>query len=244
MGTAVAFLSSAEEEPPHVRVLIVEDDRELAGVLCRALREQNYAVECAHDGETALHLARTEPFDLILLDLMIPGIDGIAVCRKVRAANATLPIIMLTARDHTDDRILGLDAGADDYIVKPFSMGELYARIRAVLRRASREIVEVLQVGNLQLDPRKSSVELGSRRIGLTPKEFALLEYFMHHPDRIVTRTEILENVWDSNYEGLSNIVDVYVNYLRNKIEETGEPRRIVTIRNRGYMLRESTDAP
>ena len=147
---------------------------------------------------------------------------------------------MLTARDTIDDRILGLDAGADDYLVKPFAMGELFARIRAVLRRVEQRPTEVLTVGALTLDPRSSFVRFGAREIALTAKEFSLLLFFMQHPNRIVSRTEILENVWDSRYDGFGNVVDVYVNYLRNKLEEKGEPRMIVTVRGRGYMLREN----
>lgn len=223
-----------------MRVLIVEDDYELADILARALREQSYNVDVAHEGDSALHLARSEDFQLIVLDLMIPGIDGITVCRTLRASGKTTPVIILTARDTIDDRILGLDAGADDYLVKPFAMGELFARIRAVLRRVEQRPTEVLTVGALTLDPRSSFVRFGAREIALTAKEFSLLLFFMQHRNRIVSRTEILENVWDSRYDGFGNVVDVYVNYLRNKLEEKGEPRMIVTVRGRGYMLREN----
>ncbi len=223
-----------------MRVLVVEDDYELADILRRALTEQSYNVELAHDGENAQHLAQSEDFDLILLDLMIPKIDGVAVCHNVRKSGKTTPIIMLTARDKIDDRILGLDAGADDYVIKPFSMGELLARIRAVLRRSEQQTTEVLNVGSLTLDPRSSFVKRRKREILLTAKEFSLMLYFMQHPNRLLTRTEILENVWDSNYDGFGNVVDVYVNYLRNKLEEEGEPRVIETVRGRGYILKES----
>ena len=206
----------------------------------RSLTEQSYNVELAPDGENAQHLAQSEDFDLILLDLMIPKIDGVAVCHNVRKSGKTTPIIMLTARDKIDDRILGLDAGADDYVIKPFSMGELLARIRAVLRRSEQQTTEVLNVGSLTLDPRSSFVKRRKREILLTAKEFSLMLYFMQHPNRLLTRTEILENVWDSNYDGFGNVVDVYVNYLRNKLEEEGEPRVIETVRGRGYILRES----
>ena len=223
-----------------MRVLVVEDDYELADILRRALTEQSYNVELAHDGENAQHLAQSEDFDLIILDLMIPKIEGVAVCHNVRKSGKTTPIIMLTARDKIDDRILGLDAGADDYVIKPFSMGELLARIRAVLRRSEQQTTEVLNVGSLTLDPRSSFVKRRKREILLTAKEFSLMLYFMQHPNRLLTRTEILENVWDSNYDGFGNVVDVYVNYLRNKLEEEGEPRVIETVRGRGYILKES----
>jgi len=223
-----------------MRILVVEDDCELADILRRALTEQLYHVEVAHEGESAQHLALSEDFDLVVLDLMIPKIDGITVCQNLRRAGKTTPIIMLTARDRTDDRILGLDAGADDYLVKPFSMGELLARIRAVIRRVQQQPNEVLTVGSLSLDPRSSFVRRGEREILLTAKEFSLMLFLMQHPDHVLTRTEILENVWDSDYDGFGNVVDVYVNYLRNKLEEAGEPRVIETIRGRGYILKKN----
>lgn len=222
-----------------MRVLVVEDDRELADLLRRAMTEQLHSVEVAEDGEIARHLAERESYDLILLDLMLPKADGIQVCQALRAAGKTTPVIMLTARDGIGDRVLGLDAGADDYLIKPFSLAELLARIRAVTRRVEQRPTEILRVGDLTLDPRTSFVQIGSRKAVLTAKEFALLLYFLKRPNTIVTRSEILESVWDSNYDGLGNVVDVYVNYLRNKLEANGEPRRIVTIRGRGYQLKE-----
>ena len=219
-----------------MRVLIVEDDAELATILRRALAEKLWTVEMARDGESAKHLALTEDFDLVILDIMIPGIDGIAVCHAMREAGKPTPVIMLTARDGVADRIFGLDAGADDYIVKPFDLGELFARIRAIRRRAERRTDNVLTVGALKLDPRRTHVLLEGKKIELTAKEFALLQFFMQHPDQVLSRHEILEGVWDSRYEGLGNVVDVYVNYLRNKL---GPATRIETIRGRGYVLRE-----
>lgn len=225
-----------------MRVLVVEDDHDLSDILRRGLSEQAFGVDVAYDGECAQYMAESEDFDLIILDLMIPKIDGIAVCHHLRCKGRTTPIIMLTARDQVDDRIMGLDAGADDYIVKPFSMGELFARVRAVLRRVEQRPQEVLEVGPLTLDPHSSYVKQGQRKILLTAKEFALLQFFMQHPNRLLSRTEILENVWDSNYDGLGNVVDVYINYLRNKLEETGELRMIETVRGRGYLLKEKPD--
>jgi len=222
-----------------MRILVVEDDHELADILRRGLSEKLYVTEVVYDGESAKHLCLSEDFDLILLDLMIPGMDGVSICRALRSAGKMTPVIVLTARDRVEDRILGLDAGADDYVVKPFSISELFARIRAVTRRSEQRPSGVLRVGDLSLDPRSSYVELGKRKILLTAKEFALLQYFMQHPNEILSRVEILENVWDSNYAGFGNVVDVYVNYLRNKLEEGGEPRRIDTVRGRGYLLRE-----
>lgn len=222
-----------------MRILVAEDDRELAAILCRVLKEQLNTVEVAHDGESVKYLALTHDFDLIILDIMLPKVDGFGVCHAVRSAGKATPVIMLTARDEVDDRIMGLDAGADDYITKPFSMNELFARIRAVMRRASGRVADKIKLGALQLDPRSNYVVYCSRKIRLTAKEFSLLQFFMENPDKILTRTEILDRVWDSNYDGLGNVVDVYVNYLRNKLEERGEPRIIETVRGRGYALKQ-----
>ena len=225
-----------------MRILVIEDDARFADILRRGLEEQLFSVEVAHDGESGRHLALSEEFDLILLDLMLPVVDGMAVCHAIRAANKLTPIIMLTARDGTDDRIMGLDMGADDYIVKPFSIRELFARIRALMRRVESRPTSALTVGSLRLDPGTNYVQCGEREIPLTAKEFAVLHFFMQHPNAILSRTEILEKVWDSNYDGLGNVVDVYVNYLRRKLEEKGEPRLIGTVRGRGYVLKESPD--
>ena len=225
-----------------MRVLVVEDDRELAEIVRRGLEEQVITVDIATDGEEGRHLALTEDFDLVLLDLMLPKVDGVTVCTQLRTRGVMTPIIMLTARDGVDDRILGLDAGADDYVIKPFVMGELCARIRALMRRAADRPTSTLRVGELSLDPTTNYVLRGDRKIQLTAREFALLQYFMLNPGKIVSRTDALENIWDSNYEGLSNIVDVYVNSLRNKLESHGERRIIATVRGRGYVLEDSTN--
>ncbi len=225
-----------------MKVLVVEDDTELAEILRRGLEEQLYSVQIASDGETGRHYALTEDFDVILLDLMLPVVDGVTVCTDLRAQGKLTPVIMLTARDRIDDRILGLDAGADDYVVKPFSMGELLARMRSLRRRVTMQPSETLRVGDLSLDPSTDHVFRGDRKIPLTCREFSVLQYFMQNPDRVVSRTLILENVWDANYEGLSNVVDVYVNSLRNKLGENGEPRLIKTVRGRGYMLEGAAD--
>jgi two-component system OmpR family response regulator len=221
-----------------MRVLVVEDDLEMADILRRALHEKLYTVSVANEGESAKHLALSEDFDLMILDLMIPRIDGIAVCQAVRAAGKRTPIIMLTARDRVEDRVFGLDAGADDYLVKPFAITELFARMRALLRRADDSPSGVLRVGDLSLDPSSDHVLVKNRKVALTAREFALLQLFMQRPDVVLTRTEILEHVWDSNYDGSGNVVDVYVNYLRNKIEGRYGPRRIETVWGRGYILR------
>jgi len=225
-----------------MRILIVEDDGELADILQRALIEKGDVVEVAYEGVTGEHLASTEAFDLIVLDLLLPERDGIEVCRNLRLAGKTTPVIMLTARDKTDDRILGLNSGADDYVVKPFSMGELLARIRAVVRRAEGRATDTLQAGSLSLNPSSTFVTYNDQEIALTAKEFALLRFFMANAEKVLTRTEILENVWDSNYDGLGKVVDVYVNYLRNKLGAAGRSRVIDTVRGRGYILREPSD--
>lgn len=219
-----------------MRILIVEDDVELARIVHSALTEKLYTAEAAHDGLTAKHLALSGDYSLIILDLMLPGIDGINVCHAIRGAGNLTPVLMLTARDLVSDRILGLDAGADDYLVKPFDIGELLARVRALLRRAEARSTEILTVGDLTLNPRMSYVLRGSTRISLTAKEFSLLQVFMKHPNQVLSRTEILESVWDTNYEGLGNVVEVYVNYLRNKLGA----ERIETVRGRGYVLRKT----
>lgn len=220
-----------------VRVLVVEDDKELASILRRAFAEQLWSVELAHDGGTGRQLALSDDYDLIVLDLMLPVLDGIAICSQLRARTKLTPVIMLTARDTVDDRILGLDAGADDYVVKPFSVGELLARIRALMRRISNRTSATLRVGGLTLDPATDYVAFEDRKIHLTAREFALMQYFMQNPERVLSRTQILENVWDANYDGLSNVVDVYVKTLRQKLESDGDSRLIETIRGRGYRL-------
>lgn len=220
-----------------MRVLVIEDDRELAAILERGFGEQLWQVQVAHDGETGRYLAMSEDFDLIVLDLMLPALDGIAICSQLRSRRQRTPVIMLTARDSVDDRILGLDAGADDYLVKPFALSELFARIRALMRRVANRTSSTLSVGELTLDPSTDYVVLRDRRITLTAREFALLEFFMQNPDRVLSRTLILEKVWDANYEGLSNVVDVYVKTLRQKLGADASDRLIETIRGRGYRL-------
>jgi DNA-binding response OmpR family regulator len=227
-----------------MKILVVEDDRDLAEILRRALSEELHSVEIALDGEDGQHSALTQAFDLILLDILLPRVDGISLLKTLRQKGKLTPVILLTARDGVGDRILGLDSGADDYLVKPFAMGELFARMRALERRQARAPNGVLKVGSLSLDPRTNYVLHDAHRIPLTAKEFALLQYFMHHPGKVLCRTEILENVWDSNYEGLGNVVDVYVNYLRNKLCEAGAPRMLHTVRGRGYLLAEADHEP
>ena len=221
-----------------MRVLVVEDSRRLAGIIKRGLLEEGYAVDSAYDGEEAQYMAETTPFDLIVLDVMLPKKDGLAVCRDLRTKNVNTPILMLTAKDSVEDKVVGLDAGADDYVVKPFAFAELLARLRALLRREVSPKVQKYEVGDLTLDPQSREVSRDGRRIDLTSKEYAILEYFMRRPNAVVTRTMLGENVWDYEFDGLSNIIDVYVRRIRRKIDREGQDSLIQTVRGAGYRLR------
>ena len=220
-----------------MRVLIAEDDTKLARALARGLRADGYAVDVAETGEDALFNARVHTYDAVILDVMLPGIDGVEVCRSLRGLQLWAPVIMLTARDGVADRIRGLDAGADDYLVKPFDYGELVARLRALIRRGGTERPPVLVVGDVQVDPAARTVTRSGRPVELTAKEFALLEYLVRHAGRVVTRTELLEHVWDANYEGSGNVVDVYVGYLRRKLDDRSGGSMIRTLRGAGFVV-------
>jgi heavy metal response regulator len=228
-----------------MRILVVEDERKVARYIGQALAEEGCAVDLAHDGFRALELAETYDYDAIVLDLMLPGVDGLTICRRLREVGRHTPVLILSARDLVDDRVQGLDAGADDYLVKPFAIEELLARLRALLRRQSRNGGSVLRVGDLELDPTTRTVRRGGRSIALTPKEFALLEYLMRRAGRVLTRTMIAEHVWDFPFDRSSNVVDVYIKHLRDKIDEDGRPSYIQTVRGVGYVLQapESVDA-
>jgi two-component system OmpR family response regulator len=217
-----------------VRVLVVEDEAKLAGLLRRGLRREGMGVDVARDGEEALVRALATEYDVILLDLMLPGVDGFDVCRQLREQRVWSPTLMLTARDGVEDRVRGLDSGADDYLVKPFSFDELLARIRALMRRAAPPRPTVLEVGDLRLDPASHRVWRGEAELSLTRREFALLETFMRHPGEVLTRFELLEHVWDDSYENRSNVIEVYVGYLRDKLDRD----LIETVRGAGYRLR------
>jgi len=221
-----------------MRLLVVEDDVRLSQVLLQGLREEGYAVDAARDGSGALEALSINSYDAVVLDLMIPAPDGFEVCRQMRSAKLSTPVLMLTARDAVEDRIAGLDCGADDYLVKPFAFSELLARIRALLRRTPITAAPTLQSGDLRIDTASHRVFLGDEEIVLTSKEYALLEYLVRNAGRIVTRAEIAEHVWDENFDPFSNLIEVYVNRLRRKVDRT-EPHRIVTRRNEGYMLRD-----
>jgi DNA-binding response OmpR family regulator len=224
-------------------ILIVEDESEIAGYLRRGLAFEGYSVEIAATGSAALAAARERPPDLVVLDVMLPGIDGLEVARRLRAAS-DVPIIMLTARDAVPDRVAGLEAGADDYLVKPFAFEELLARVRVQLRRRQRdEQPTLLHYGQLTMDTAAHETQIGGRRVELTAKEYELLDLFMRHPQQVLTREVIYDRVWGYDFGGESNIIEVYVRYLRQKLEAAGEPRLIHTVRGVGYILREDPTA-
>lgn len=224
-----------------MRVLVVEDETRIAGFIKKGLEEESYAVDVVGDGPAALDWVAGTGYDLILLDVMLPGLNGFEVCRLLRDRGVTTPVLMLTARDEVDDRVTGLDAGADDYLPKPFAFKELLARMRALTRRgvstATRETV--LTLADLKLDTVTHLAHRGGREIELTAKEYALLEYFMRHPRRPLSRTMIRESIWGYDYYGASNVVDVYVRHLRQKLEAKGDPPLIHTVRGVGYRLDE-----
>jgi len=220
------------------RILIIEDEERIRQFLQRGLSFDGYRVDVAADGQAGLELARDNPPDLVLLDIMLPGMDGLEVCRRIRTASE-VPILMLTAKETVEDRVRGLDAGADDYLVKPFAFDELVARIRALLRRAAPAKPQVYRFGDLELDTGTRQGRRGGRTFDLTAKEYELLELFMHHPRQVLTREIIFDRVWEYDFGGESNIIEVYVRYLRQKTEAGDLPRLIHTVRGIGYVLRE-----
>jgi two-component system OmpR family response regulator len=221
-----------------MRVLIVEDDVKMASLLRRALREEGLAADVATNGEDAIWMAAATAYDAVVLDVMLPGMDGFAVCRRLRSDGIWSPVLMLTARDAVEDRVAGLDGGADDYLVKPFSFTELFARVRALVRRGPIHRPAVLEAGDLRLDPAGRRVWRGSTEITLSAKEFALLETFMRRLGQMLDRFQLLEHAWDYDYENRSNIVDVYVRYLREKVDRPFGIESIETVRGAGYRLR------
>jgi two-component system OmpR family response regulator len=221
-----------------MRALVVEDELKMAALIRRGLIEEGYAADVASTGEEALWMARATPYDAIVLDLMLPGRDGLEVCRSLRESGVWSPILMLTARDGIEDRVSGLDSGADDYLSKPFSFAELLARLRALTRRGPTERPAVIELGSLRLDPATRQTWRGETEIDLSAKEFSLLETFMRHPGEVLTRLDLLEHAWDYAYENKSNVVDVYVRYLRAKIDRPFGLDSIETVRGVGYRLR------
>jgi two-component system OmpR family response regulator len=221
-----------------MRVLIVEDELKMAGLLRRGLREDGMAADVAARGEDALWMAGATDYDAIVLDVMLPGLDGFEVCRRLRADGVRAPVLMLTARDAVDDRVRGLDTGADDYLTKPFSFAELAARLRALARRGPVERPPVLRAGDLTLDPAARRVVRGDVDIALSVREFALLETLMRHPGQVLDRLQLLDHVWDGEYENRSNVIDVYIRYLREKVDRPFGVESIETVRGAGYRLR------
>src|SRR6201997_1419635 len=222
-----------------MRVLVVEDEARMAGLLKRALQEEGHAVDVAGDGQEGLWLATENAYEAIILDVMLPGLDGIQLCRRLRESGSWVPVLLLTARDGVGDRVRGLDAGADDYLVKPFSLLELAARLRALARRGDRPRPAVLAEGDLKLDPAAKRAWRGGTELRLSPKEFSLLELFLRHPGTVLTRSQILDAAWDFAYDGTSNVVDQYVTYLRKKIDVPFGRRDLETVRGMGYRLRQ-----
>jgi two-component system OmpR family response regulator len=220
-------------------VLVVEDEVRMAAMLKRGLEEEGYSIDLAADGTDGLWLGSENPYDAIVLDVNLPGIDGFEVCRALRERERWAPVIMLTARGEVHDRVHGLDVGADDFLAKPFSFGELTARLRALIRRGAPPRPVILQVGDLQVDPVARRARRGSVELDLSPKEFAVLELFARHPGELLTRTRILEHAWDFAYDGVSNVVDQYVGYLRRKVDKPFGRHDLETVRGAGYRLRE-----
>ena len=226
-----------------MRVLVIEDEVRMARLIKRALEEEGHAVDIAGTGPDGLWMATENPYAAIILDVMLPGFDGFELCRRLREAGTWVPVLMLTARDEIGDRVRGLDAGADDYLVKPFSLLELAARLRALTRRDDRRRPAVLAEGDLRLDPASKRAWRGSTEIELSPKEFSLLEFFLRNPGTVLTRSQIIEAVWDFAYDGTSNVVDQYVKYLRGKVDIPFGRGDIQTVRGMGYRLRHDEPA-
>ena len=225
-----------------MRILIVEDEKKVANFVKKGLQEEGYAVDLTFDGEEGLKLGKDPSYDLIILDIYLPKLDGLAALKKLRAHGVRTPVLLLTVRATIEDKVLGLDSGADDYLTKPFAFQELLARVRALLRRRMDTGAAVIRIGDLVLDPASRIVSRGVRRIELTVKEFSLLEYFMRNPGKVLTRTMIIEHVWNYDFDSGTNVVDVYVNYLRKKIDSREEQKLIHTVRGVGYVMKVQTE--
>ncbi len=225
-----------------MRILLVEDEKKIASFIERGLVEQHYSVDVAYDGNEGLYLAEINPYDLIILDIMLPGKDGFAVCQELRKKEFDVPILMLTARDDVRDKIYGLDSGADDYLTKPFAFGEFLARVRVLLRRQRTQQTTTLKVADLALDQLTHTVTRAGENIELTSTEYALLEYLMIHAEQVVTRTMISEHVWDQDFDSYSNVINVYVNYVRKKVDAGFSKKLIHSVRGRGYVIKEEAE--
>ena len=220
-----------------MRILVVEDEKKVASFIKKGLEEEGYAVDIARHGEEGLAMSLAQVHDLIILDIRLPKLDGLQVLKALRQEKVMTAVLLLTVRATIEDKVLGLDAGADDYLTKPFAFQELLARVRALLRRRAAADPTVLQVADLRLDPARRTVSRGAERIDLSPREFALLDYLMRHPGRVLTRTMIAEHVWDYDFDTSTNVIDVYINYLRKKIDTGREPKLLHTMRGVGYVL-------
>ncbi len=220
-----------------MRILVVEDEHRLSNIIRKGLVEDGFAVDQAFEGEEGLYLAQSEQYDLIILDIMLPKLDGLQLCRELRRKNIKTPVLMVTAKSTTEDKVAGLDSGADDYMTKPFSFIEFRSRVHALIRRSHQEVSPILKVDDLELDPLKHSVIRGGKAINLTPKEFAVLEFLLRHKTEVVSRTMIVEHVWDYNFDGMSNVVDVFVVSLRKKVDG-GFPKKLIqTVHGVGYKV-------
>jgi heavy metal response regulator len=235
----VVKLNSEKAEGTIMKILVIEDEKKVANFLQKGLKEEQFVVDVAYDGLDGEHLATTNDYDLILLDIMLPGKDGIEILKTLRQRQINIPVIMLTAKEMVEDKLKGFNAGCDDYISKPFSFEELLVRIRAVLRRGSGALSNVLTFADLTLDLISHKVIRDGREIELTAKEYTLLEYLVRNPNRVLTRTMIAEHVWDYNYDSFTNVIDVYINYLRNKVDRGFATKLIYTVRGVGYVLKE-----
>jgi len=222
-----------------MRILIVEDEKKVAGFIKKGLEEETYAVDVACDGEDGLHLGSEGQYDLIILDIMLPKINGLEILSQLRTQGKDIPILLLTAKDAVDDRVTGLNKGADDYLTKPFAFSELLARVRVLLRRGKAEVKTILQIADLTLDLVSHKVNRGGDEIELTGKEYSLLEYFIRNQEKVLTRTMIAEHVWDYNFDTFTNVIDVYINHLRNKIDKGRQSKLLHTLRGVGYIMKE-----
>jgi heavy metal response regulator len=222
-----------------MRILVVEDEKKVASFIKRGLEEENFAVDVAYDGDEGLYLAENNPYDVILMDLMLPKKDGLSVIKELREKDISTPVLCLTAKDSVEDIVSGLDSGSDDYLTKPFAFGELLARVKALARRTAKDRGAEIYFADLRLDPVTHKVWRANKEIDLTAKEYGLLEYFMRHPNEVLTRAMIAEHVWDYAFDSFTNIIDVYVNYLRKKIDRDFDKKLIHTVRGVGYVLRE-----
>jgi heavy metal response regulator len=222
-----------------MRILVIEDEKKVASFIQRGLAAEQYSVDVVHDGDAGLHAAMDEEYDLLILDVMVPGHDGFAVLRKLRQSGKTVPVLMLTARSAVSDKVQGLDLGADDYLTKPFAFDELLARVRALLRRGSAQPSPILSIADLRLDPAARQVTRAGRPIDLTAREYALLEFLLRNRGRVLSRAQIAQHVWGLSFDTFTNVIDVYVNYLRRKIDADFELKLIHTVRGAGYVLKE-----